>query len=206
MEKKNMYHALEGTISEISFDEIGKERREKLSELADLLREKQSENNALALNFICTHNSRRSHLCQIWASIAIDYHNVSGINCYSGGTEATAMFPVIAETLRNQGLEVLKLSEGKNPVYAIKSGKNKEPIITFSKKYEHPFNPRKNFIAVLTCDSADEKCPIVHGSSDRITVMYEDPKVSDGTEYQTERYLERSKQIANEMFYLFKNL
>ena len=43
--------------------------------------------------FICTHNSRRSHIAQVWAQTAASYFNISNVYAYSGGTEATAFNP-----------------------------------------------------------------------------------------------------------------
>ena len=71
-----------------------------------------------------------------------------------------------SETLTNQGFEILKLSETENPVYAVKFAENEHAVICFSKKY-NDFNPKSAF-AILTCDSADENCPIVYGAEARI--------------------------------------
>lgn len=89
-----------------------------------------------------------------------NFFGVKNVFCYSGGTEATAMFPKVAETLQNQGFEILKLSETENPVYAIKFDKNEHSVICFLKNTTD-FNPKSHFAAILTCDSADENCPIV---------------------------------------------
>jgi arsenate reductase len=132
------------------------------------------------------------------------YHfGVRNIFCYSGGTEATAMFPKVAETLAKQGFQVLKLSENQNPVYAIKYAKNEQPIICFSKTYNDNFNPKSHFGAVVTCNSADENCPVVFGAEQRFPIKYEDPKAFDGTELMDAKYAERSLEIAEEMFYVF---
>lgn len=131
------------------------------------------------------------------------YHGVKDVFCYSGGTEATAMFPKIAETLQSQGFEVLQLSAGDNPVYAIKYTNEEMPIVCFSKVYDHPFNPKGQFAAIMTCDSADENCPVVFGASTRIPIKYDDPKAFDGTDLMDAKYAERSWEIGQEMFYVF---
>lgn len=55
----------------------------------------------------------------------------------------------------------------------------------------------------MTCNNADEGCPIVFGAEARFPVKYDDPKASDNTPEQTQVYVERSLQIAAEMFYVF---
>ena len=120
------------------------------------------------------------------------------------GTEATAMFPKVAETLAKQGFDILPLSIAENPVYAVKFTKNEAPVVCFSKTYDHAFNPKSNFAAILTCNSADENCPIVLGAEKRFPIKYDDPKAFDGTELMDTKYAERSLQIAAEMYYVFQ--
>lgn len=80
----------------------------------------------------------------------------------------------------NQGFEIIQIAENSNPIYAIKFSKNTLPIIGFSKKYDHPFNPKSEFDAILTCSRADGGCPFIAGAEKRISITYEDPKISDG--------------------------
>lgn len=123
--------------------------------------------------------------------------------CYSGGTEETALFPKVAETLTNQGFSIFKIAEINNPVYAIKYSDNALPIIGFSKKYDSPFNPVSAFGAIMTCSQADGGCPFIAGAEKRIPITSEDPKISDGTDEQAKVYVERSLQIAADMFCVF---
>lgn len=193
-------------ISQLSTERISEERKRILQPLIEFISSKISKNEEVRLNFICTHNSRRSHLSQIWAQTMANYYQIENVFCYSGGTEATAMFPKVVETLRNQGFEILKLSETENPVYAVKFAENEHAVICFSKKYNDDFNPKSAFAAILTCDSADENCPIVYGAEARIPIKYEDPKKSDGTPEMNETYFNRSLEIATEMKFVFENL
>lgn len=193
-------------ISQLSTERISEERKIILQPLIEFISSKRSENEEVRLNFICTHNSRRSHLSQIWAQTMANYYQIENVFCYSGGTEATAMFPKVAEMLTNQGFEILKLSETENPVYAVKFAENEHAVICFSKKYDDDFNPMSTFAAILTCDSADENCPIVYGAEARIPIKYEDPKKSDGTAEMNETYFNRSLEIATEMKFVFENL
>ena len=193
-------------IAQLSTENIYEERKNILQPLVEFIQNKISKNEEIRLNFICTHNSRRSHLSQIWAQTMAHHFGVKNVFCYSGGTEATAMFPKVAETLINQGFEILKLSETENPVYAVKFAENEHAVICFSKKYNNDFNPKSAFAAILTCDSADENCPIVYGAEARIPIKYEDPKKSDGTPEMNETYFNRSLEIATEMKFVFENL
>jgi arsenate reductase len=130
----------------------------------------------------------------------------NNVFCYSGGTEATAMFPKVGETLVNQGFEMQKLSETENPVYAIKFDENQHPIICFSKTYFDDFNPKTHFAAIMTCNNADEGCPMVFGADARFPIKYDDPKAFDGTELMSQKYAERSLQIASEMYFVFSQI
>src|SRR5690606_9602221 len=98
-----------------------------LQPLIDFIQQKVNNGQEINLNFICTHNSRRSHLAQVWAQAAAAHFNIPNVLCYSGGTEETALFPKVAETLTNQGFNILKITEADNPVYAIKFSENALP-------------------------------------------------------------------------------
>ena len=189
-----------------NFSEVNLERKEILQPLVDYIQKKKDANETIRLNFICTHNSRRSHLSQIWAQTMAFHYGIKNVFCFSGGTEATAMFPKVAETLSNQGFEIQKLSETENPVYAVKFSANEHPIICFSKTYDNDFNPKNNFGAVMTCNNADVGCPIVTGAEARFSVKYDDPKAFDNTDLQNEKYAERSLEIAQEMGWVFQSI
>ncbi|HFK5527953.1 TPA: low molecular weight phosphatase family protein [Elizabethkingia anophelis] len=185
---------------------INEERKNVLWPLIGYIQKKINDKKRININFICTHNSRRSHLSQIWAQAAASYFNIPGVHCYSGGTEETALFPKIIETLKIQGFNILKISDGNNPVYAIKYSANTPPVIGFSKKYDNPFNPEDSYAAVMTCSQADEGCPFIAGAEVRIPITFEDPKKSDNTPEQTQVYAERGLQIAAEMLYVFSRI
>jgi arsenate reductase len=132
------------------------------------------------------------------------YHcGVGNVFAYSGGTESTALFTMVVETLKSMGFQLETISETENPIYAIKHAENEPPVIGFSKKWDNQFNPKSDFAAILTCMQADEACPIIAGAEVRISVTYEDPKVFDNAPQQAEIYAERSLQIAAEMYYVF---
>lgn len=201
-----MFPKIKSTIDQVSFETISEERKQVLAPLIQFIQSKVNNELTIRLNFICTHNSRRSHLSQVWAQTAAAYHNIENVFCYSGGTEATALFPKVAETLVNTGFEVKIISEGDNPIYAIKYNTNDHPVIGFSKSYEDDFNPQSEFAAILTCSHADGGCPFIAGAEKRIPITFDDPKAFDNTPLQTEKYQERSLQIATELLYVFSQI
>lgn len=187
------------------FDKIPDERKEILSQLSAYIKEQRQKNQALNLVYICTHNSRRSHLGQVWGAVAANFYGISGINTYSGGTEATAFNPNAIKALQTAGFEISQLTQGQNPRYLVSFG---EDISTtcFSKVYDDKENPSDNFVAIMTCSHAEENCPYIPGVDLRIGITYDDPKDFDGTPQQDEKYLERSNQLALENLYVFSQI
>jgi arsenate reductase len=198
--------ALHDFVSQLDTDAIPQERKQILDLLSGYIQEKVDKKKLIRLNFICTHNSRRSHLSQVWAQTMAHHFGVRNLSCYSGGTEATALFHMAAKTLEETGYKIQRLSEGKNPVYAVKFAENEHPVICFSKTMDDAFNPTSDFAAIMTCSQADEGCPFVPGAEKRIPITYDDPKAFDNTPQQAEKYSERSKQIATEMCYIFSKI
>lgn len=204
--KINLFPEIENVINTIDIKNISTERKTILQPLIDFIQAKVSSQEEIRLNLICTHNSRRSHLSQVWAQTAAAYFNIKNVFCYSGGTEATALFPMAAKTLEKSGFKIKTISEGSNPIYAIKYSENEHPIIGFSKTYDDDFNPQSEFAAILTCSQADGGCPFIAGAEKRIPITFEDPKAFDNTPQQAEKYQERSLQIASEMLYVFSQI
>lgn len=204
--KMKLFPAIEKTINTLDFETITAIRKSTLQPLIDYIQTKVIHQEDIRLNFICTHNSRRSHLTQVWAQTAAAHFKIKNVFCYSGGTEATALFPMVVETLGQSGFDIRTIGAGKNPVYAIKFGVNEPPIIGYSKTYEDPFNPQSEFAAIMTCSQADGGCPFIAGAEKRIPITYEDPKAFDNTPQQFEKYQERSIQIATELFYVFSQI
>lgn len=181
-------------------DQIDVGRRELLMSVADYIRTSVHPK----LNFICTHNSRRSHLGQIWAQTAATHFDVE-IKTFSGGTEATVFHPNAIAALERAGFEI-KASDGTNPKYSVRFSDKVDPLVCFSKKYDEEPNPQKYFAAIMTCSEADQECPLIFGASERIKLLYEDPKIADGTPKEAARYDERCRQIASEMLYVFSSI
>lgn len=201
-----MFIPVQNVLDDLKFDDISLSRKRELDQLSNYIISSLQKHKKAQLTFICTHNSRRSHLCQVWAQIAARYYQIDDVHCFSGGTEATAVFPRIIKTLKKQGIEVVKANKKENPKYYLEYSEIMPPIKAFSKLFDHPANPTSHFIAVMTCDHASENCPFVPGAEKRISLNYLDPKVSDGTTQQKAVYEERSLQIATEMKYVFSQI
>lgn len=184
-----------------SLEEIPDRRQQRLKAIADYIRSKETAK----LTFICTHNSRRSQFCQIWAAVMAEYFNLENIETFSGGTIATAFNPRAVAAVERSGFEVINPG-GENPRYKIFFDKDNEPLICFSKTFDDSYNPKQDFAALMTCSDADENCPFVPGAEKRFSIPYVDPKKSDGTPREAATYDERCRQIATEMYYLMSKV
>ncbi|MBZ0179431.1 MAG: hypothetical protein K8F36_09070 [Melioribacteraceae bacterium] len=203
-----LYYKLAEKINTLknSFNSIPAERKKILNEFSDYISNKVKDGKEVNLTFICTHNSRRSHISQIWAQTAAEYYGIPNIKCFSGGTEATAFNPRAVKALRKAGFKIEKKYDSDNPVYNVYYSDDREPIECFSKVYSDKYNPQKNFAAIMTCSDADENCPVVFGAEARFPIRYDDPKEFDGTELEEAKYDERVEQIGREMLFVFSNV
>ena len=206
--KINMYPELENYINRVekNIESISERRKNDLNEMSAYIQSKIDNGEKAKLTFICTHNSRRSHMSQIWAATAAAQYGIEGsIECYSGGTEATAFNPRAVSSIERAGFTV-ENPGGDNPRYTLKYASDGPEMYCWSKIFEDEANPSSSFGAVMTCSHADEACPIVPGAEARFSIPYEDPKVADGTPEEASKYDERCFQIATEMFYVFSQI
>jgi arsenate reductase len=185
------------------FDQIPEERKKALKKLALFVETKVKASEKAELIFICTHNSRRSHISQIWAQTAAAYYGVPNVIAYSGGTEATAFNPRAVKAMEDAGFKIKKTIEGANPIYEVRFADDAKAITAFSKKYDGGGNPKSGFGAVMTCSHADHNCPVVAGATVRIATPYDDPKDFDGTPQEAAKYAERVHEIGREVLYAF---
>jgi arsenate reductase (thioredoxin) len=201
----DLFETLRNNIKKLAdeFDQIPVDRKEILKELSTFIREKIKPRQKIELTFICTHNSRRSHISQIWAQAAAAYYGIDDVFSYSGGTEATAFNPRAVKAMEEIGFKILKTTITDNPIYEVYYSNNFKPVISFSKKYDDVFNPQRNFVAVMTCSHADENCPLVLGAAKRISLNYDDPKDFDGTTQESAKYSERVHEIGREILFMF---
>ncbi len=188
------------------FDEIPDSRKTELEKLSHYIESRIENSSLIQMTFICTHNSRRSHMAQIWSAVAATHYGVEQFKSYSGGTEATAFNPRAVAALQRAGLSVTVEKVSPNPRYLVSCSSSDENWPCFSKVYNSPPNPPDKFCAVMTCSSADKNCPVVAGADERIAIPYVDPKVSDDSPEEAATYDERSAQISREMLYIFSKV
>src|SRR5260221_2576564 len=180
-EKAVMYADVQSYVEQRvnEFDEIPDERKSQLQKLARYVESRVQSGEPARLTFICTHNSRRSHMSQIWASTAAAWYGIVGVETYSGGTEASAFNPRAIAALERSGLKSRKLDDSKNPRYEIRFEDTDHPLVCFSKAYGESPNPTEDYCAIMTCSQADKSCPTVEGASLRVALPFDDPKVTD---------------------------
>jgi arsenate reductase (thioredoxin) len=205
MTTKHTRKTLQSTIAELAseFHKIPAERKPVIQQLTEFVRSRKNAGQKVLLNFICTHNSRRSHISQIWAQTAAHHYGIPDVETFSGGTEATAFNPRAVKAMQDAGFDIKVKQEGTNPVYEVSYGDGPKPLVIFSKKYDDTFNPVRDFAAVMTCSHADENCPVVIGAAKRISLTYNDPKEFDGTPQEAARYAERVREIGREILFAF---
>jgi arsenate reductase len=196
---------LQNTVDTLTaqFNQIPENRKALLQQLTQFVRTKIHANQPVYLNFICTHNSRRSHISQLWAQAAAHYYSIPNVTCFSGGTEATAFNPRAVKAMQDAGFSIVVNKPGDNPVYHVQFAETANPVVAFSKTYDDPFNHNQDFAAVMTCSHADENCPLVLGASARIALTYDDPKEFDGTPLEAAKYQERVHEIGREILFAF---
>ncbi|MFZ9848606.1 MAG: protein-tyrosine-phosphatase [Flavobacteriales bacterium] len=196
--------SLESFRKQLDFSSISEERKSILKELINYIQAQKSANKEVHLNFICTHNSRRSQFSQLWAQTASFHYGIDA-SCYSGGVEITAFNERAVASIKRLGFQVEQSGKG-NPKYAVTFSNDAPALIMFSKLYDDASSAQSNFAAIMTCSHADENCPYIPGADARIPVRYEDPKAFADTDLEEQKYDEHSKEIATEMFYVFSQI
>ncbi len=198
-----MLEQIKSYIDGLSVDSIYATRQRELVSLAEIIKKEKDQNGAVNLNFICTHNSRRSQFAQTWAQTIAAYVGFS-VDCYSGGVEVTECNLRTINALQTTGFEVTQVGE-QNPRYQLRFSDDSEQVTLFSKLHSDNSNPDR-FLAIMTCDHADQNCPFIPNAVARFSLTYVDPKRSDGTSSESETYLNTSALIATEMKFLFSQL
>lgn len=192
---------------EREFGLISEERQVVLTRLSDYISSKFEANETPKMTIICTHNSRRSHLGQLWLAVGAQYYDLPDIETFSGGTENTAFNIRAVNAMREIGFDIISNHPNEtNPVYQVKWSANGNPYAAFSKKYYNPPNPSQDFAAIMVCTSADEGCPIVSGCDFRLSLPFDDPKAFDDTDLEAAKYMERAEQIGREMLFVLSKI
>lgn len=204
----NLYDKINKTCDELitQFDQISAERKLILESLAAYLTKVYAAKETPQLIVICTHNSRRSHMGQLWLPVAAAYYGLPSLQSYSGGTEGTAFYKSAVAAMRDVGFEIDGDINNENPRYLIRWNADLKPYEAFSKRYDAAPNPTEGFGAIMVCTSADEACPIVQGADFRVALPFHDPKAFDGTDQELDKYKERSRDIGREMLYVMSQV
>ena len=199
-----MIPSIHSYISDLSNASIAEDRKVKLHLLIDSISDQMKARDPVRLNFICTHNSRRSQLAQIWARTISVFFNLD-VESYSGGVEVTQFNKNAISALKRVGF-LIETDGRNNPHSFVRYSNSHPPLEMFSKIYDDSFNSNENFIAVMTCSDADTNCPMIPGAKKRISLTYIDPKTFDGKQQQDLKYDETCFRIAAELYYVFSKL
>ena len=206
--RASLLPALLPYVTEVAaeLDKISAERKVVLAEIATAVASRLQAGAEANVTFICTHNSRRSHMSQVWAQTAAVYYGLDNVHAFSGGTQATACNCRTVAAMRRVGFAIEDATTGDNPVYLVKYSDDRPPLRAYSKLYNADDNPKSDFIALMTCSVADKACPVVKGAIARYPIHYADPRLCDDTPTETTAYNERCREIAREMFYIMSEV
>ncbi|MDG5767987.1 protein-tyrosine-phosphatase [Balneolales bacterium ANBcel1] len=180
-----------------------------LDELTGYIRTAGKSGQTVRLNFICTHNSRRSQMAQIWAHTAAVAFQVPHIEVHSGGTEVTEFNPWAVKAMKTLGFRIdsTETDNGSgNPRYHVHIGTGTPALTCYSKRFDDVLPADTPFAAVMTCSDADRNCPVVPGAALRIPITYEDPKQFDGSGREQQEYLRTAIEIGREMIRVFQKV
>jgi len=204
-----IFNDIQETIQKLvsEFNTISSGRKEVLHRLSAYIQQKYDAKKTPQLIVVCTHNSRRSHIGQLWLALAAEHYQLPNIETFSGGTEATAFHPNAIKAMQGLGFKIAVATQrDQNPIYAIQWKEHQELYQAFSKRYDDAPNPTQEFGAIMVCTEADKGCPVVFGSDFRLALPFNDPKAFDGTPLEDEKYTERALQIGTEILYVFSQI
>lgn len=193
--------------------EVSENHEKARLELVKVIASLYKKDGKVDLILVCTGNSRRSMMGAAMGNAAATFQGLSGIKFYSGGTKPSAFNSRSITALKAVGFEIEEKGEKapkgqkgeENPCYLVRWGNDKNfSTVEFSKKYNDPYNPQKNFIAIMVCDEADMECPNVAGASARISLPFSDPKEFDGKPQEGAKYAERRDDLGKFMLSTFQ--
>ena len=204
----SFFPAVQSLLSDLktNSDNIATNRLSLLSGLKDRLKAEIASERLVNLAFICTHNSRRSHISQLLAHLLVHHFKIANIACYSAGTEATAFNERAVEAFKFYGFEVTVSKPGENPLYEVSFGEGIPTALAFSKTVQDDSIPKENLFAVMTCSHAEENCPFIPGTAYRVALPFEDPKAHDDTPNEKQAYQDKIVEIGAELYWLFSRL
>lgn len=186
-----------------AYDSIDSERKKELQEIAKAIAIHRASHEDTHIAFICTHNSRRSQLAQLWMTVACFIYKIEHLVSHSAGTETTAFNIRMVRALRRFGFDLMSSDSSDNPHYELRI----DPIYDVnqrfhSKKWDDSSINTEGLIAIMVCDHAHETCPIIPGVAHRMALLYTDPKHADDTPQESEAYDQKILEIGREILYM----
>lgn len=206
--QSSMIYPIKKLIQSLESEEflIDEDRQSLLLDVSKAILNELREKGSAQLVVICTHNSRRSQVGEVWIRAAAQFYDLEQIEAYSGGTEQTSFNPRMVQALSRAGFIINLVEPGDNPRYHIHYAVPGHNQMLFSKVYDDEFNPNRDFIAILVCDQADEECPMVHGAKHRFFIPYTDPKRYDDQLDEYMQYDLTLREIGREFSFMIKNV
>ena len=175
---------------------ISDERRQFLADAAESCVE-ETKSGKINLLCVCTHNSRRSQFSHFWSAYFAEKMGLSSVSAHSCGTEATECNPRTLQALSRAGVSVSTEGVNENPKSTCVF--NGTEVVLYSKAFGEATLPDNSIVALMCCDDADQKCPIVPGAISRVALHYRDPKYADSTADESKAYDYANLTIAAEM-------
>lgn len=130
--------------------------------------------------FLCTHNSARSQMAEgLLRNMAGDRFDV-----FSAGTERTYVQPLAIDAMREIGID----------------------ITAQTSKTLDELEGRTFDYVITVCDRANESCPILPGTTERIHWSFEDPTAATGTDEQRLRAFRTVRDALQQRLRIFLTL
>lgn len=130
--------------------------------------------------FLCTHNSARSQMAEgLLRNMAGDRFDV-----FSAGTERTYVQPLAIDAMREVGID----------------------ITSQTSKTLDEFEGQTFDYVITVCDRANESCPILPGTTERIHWSFEDPTAATGTDEQRLRAFRTVRDALQQRLRIFLTL
>ena len=188
------------------YEGIPFERRVVLDEIANYtLGTIQFDGNAEIL-LIGSNNATRSILAEAWANAAAYYYGIDNVKISSGGVTKKEISRYAIMALEKAGFIIYRKQQIGVEQYEVKYTYHIDPLVISSKLYNDKDNPDLNFGSVILCPNADINLPVVKGNNFRTSLHYFDPIAYENDPDVLDKYLDKSHEIALEMFYLFYKL
>ncbi|MDX5320843.1 MAG: hypothetical protein LPK45_07035 [Bacteroidota bacterium] len=197
-----VYPEISRFLESLSLSEPHEERDAKWQNLAAKI---SADDFSGAVDFICTHNARRSAISQsLFAALAHE-HSFDKLISWSGGAEVTFIHPNTIAALQRIGFRLSEKQGEENPVYFLRFSDEQDALRLFSKKFDDETTPGP-YHAVLVCSKGDAACPFIPMVKTRNLIPFEDPGYADGTPEADQAYDQAVKEIGSDLKKFFSYL